>query len=462
MAAIEKVTVDKSYFDALLRRYVFCTLLISMANVQCKHTSAQILERADPASVTISQVEYDSLLRVSREFELLKTSLYQGSLTSETLALLIAGASVPKSQEPVDSWADDFDDQPVIYCQPKLHSNAPVHFTGNPNGMLWRSQTKTGGFNPAPGSGAYKALEQRPSQASLQVPKSSRNISYGYLPSSIPDDTALEADSMMDDANTEMGTSAHNGSVRRTLYFCNLSPKTTYKDLASVVKGGKLLSITIRSERSATVTFLDAAADYLAWTKRNDVYVHARRVEVRWAERQFNLNEHIANKISTGATRNILIRNALGKGLTGERIRDDMEHIHGLVIIDVKYKNGNAWVSTNSIHNALFARTCMMSRTAYRGCKIEFYPDECDVPLPVRAKPPPADLQKPVKKDMPLSNRFDMLHMSSDGSSGSGEENRDALADLHGDPDSGSATDSVHIVPRAGVRLDFLESGSTA
>lgn len=392
MAAIEKVTVDKSYFDALLRRADF-------------HTSAQILGRADPASVTISRVEYDSLLRTSREFELLKTSLYQGGLTPETLALLIAGATVPEQQQrPVDSWADDYDDQPMPYCQPKPFVSGP----SKSNGMSWRSNSNT------------------------------------------------------DDGNTELDTTARGraGETLRTLYFCNLSPKTSYKDLASVIKGGKVLSITIRSERSATVTFLDAAADYLTWSKRNDVYLHARRVEVRWAERQSNLNGHIANKITNGATRNILIRNAVDKGLTEQRIRDDMEHIHGLVIIEVTYQSGNAYVSTNSVHNALFARTCMMSRSDYRGCKIEFYPDECDVALPARAKPTPTAASEPTKRHMAPNNRFDMLNMSSNGSSGSDEENRDPLAELEGDSDD--EVDSVHIVPRAGVRLDFLDSESTA
>ncbi|KAK4619707.1 Negative regulator of differentiation 1 [Fulvia fulva] len=443
-----------------------------------KHTSAQILGRADPASVTISRVEYDSLLRTSREFELLKTSLYQGGLTPETLALLIAGATVPEQQQrPVDSWADDYDDQPMPYCQPKPFVSGP----SKSNGMSWRSNSNTGGFNLAPGSGAFKTVEQQPSQASLQVPNVNRNVSYGVTPSSVPEDNAFEADSFMDDGNTELDTTARGraGETLRTLYFCNLSPKTSYKDLASVIKGGKVLSITIRSERSATVTFLDAAADYLTWSKRNDVYLHARRVEVRWAERQSNLNGHIANKITNGATRNILIRNAVDKGLTEQRIRDDMEHIHGLVIIEVTYQSGNAYVSTNSVHNALFARTCMMSRSDYRGCKIEFYPDECDVALPARAKPTPTAASEPTKRHMAPNNRFDMLNMSSNGSSGSDEgvwrhqlgsgnhaitdclaENRDPLAELEGDSDD--EVDSVHIVPRAGVRLDFLDSESTA
>lgn len=99
---MEQVTVDKSYFDALLRRYVqpqtpspdrgimhlaadtdcnqqcrFCMdiplpqlLLCGVAQpanrYTMKHTSAQLLGRADPASVTISRAEYDSLVCVKR------------------------------------------------------------------------------------------------------------------------------------------------------------------------------------------------------------------------------------------------------------------------------------------------------------------------------------------------------------------------------------------------------------
>src|ERR1700712_306160 len=138
----------------------------------------------------------------------------------------------------------------------------------------------------------------------------------------------------------------------------------------------------------------------------------ALQIEVKWADRQYRMNGHIQNKIlNNGATRNILVRNAFANGLTEPQLRLDMEHIHNLIIIDIQYRNGDAYMSTNSVHNALFARTCMMSRTTYKGCKIEFFPDECDVPLPtptykMRAPPP-----KAVKKNMPLANRFDLLKM---------------------------------------------------
>ncbi len=62
------------------------------------------------------------------------------------------------------------------------------------------------------------------------------------------------------------------------MYFSGLSERTTYRDLLSVIKGGKILSVNLRPERTATVTFLEGAAEFLAWAKRNDIYLHTKRV----------------------------------------------------------------------------------------------------------------------------------------------------------------------------------------
>ena len=141
------------------------------------------------------------------------------------------------------------------------------------------------------------------------------------------------------------------------------------------------------------------------------------------------------------------------------QIRNDMEHIHNLVIIDVRVRSGDAYISMNSVHNALFARTCMMSRKEYKGCKIEFFPDECDVPLP----PGQAKRQysrkvsgqsEPVKKKAPITNRFDMLNI--DGTDGSSDEENRTPSD--GDSDGTIEEGSERA---RGVSLNFLESEST-
>ncbi|KAH0555695.1 hypothetical protein GP486_006359 [Trichoglossum hirsutum] len=208
----------------------------------------------------------------------------------------------------------------------------------------------------------------------------------------------------------------HLRNDQRTLLLTNLSDRTTHKDIINVIRGGMLLDVYLRTaERTASVSFVDgsAAQEFFSNAKRRDIYIHGKRVLVKWNERQFILPGHVANNINNGATRNIVLRNA-NSSITAQRIREDLDHIHNLVIIDIFFQNGNAHVSLNSIHNALFARTCMMSRGLYKGIKIEWYADECATPWPRReftprkenVPPPPTGRTRAM-----TSNRFDLLNM---------------------------------------------------
>ena len=114
------------------------------------------------------------------------------------------------------------------------------------------------------------------------------------------------------------------------------------------------------------------------------------------------------------------------RGIAGrvseDQIRDHLDHIHNLVVVDVYFKNGDAYISTNSIHNALFARTCMMSRTVYRGTRIDWVPDECAVPLPqpnMRARPP---LMHVASTPLSMGNTYALLDTGSDVDSDSPTE----------------------------------------
>jgi hypothetical protein len=82
---------------------------------------------------------------------------------------------------------------------------------------------------------------------------------------------------------------------------------------------------------------------------------------VSWNDRQFNLADHLARKIASGATRNLVIRRC-GASHTKDSIRDDLEHIHNLVAISIEFIAGDCYITTNSVIGATFARTCMMSR----------------------------------------------------------------------------------------------------
>jgi hypothetical protein len=87
-----------------------------------------------------------------------------------------------------------------------------------------------------------------------------------------------------------------------------------------------------------------------------------KQVIAKWNERQFSLAKHAIGKISGGATRNLVLRNINRSRHTEESIREDLDHIHNLVVIKVEFIGDSCHIETNSINYALFARTCMMSR----------------------------------------------------------------------------------------------------
>lgn len=65
---------------------------------------------------------------------------------------------------------------------------------------------------------------------------------------------------------------------QRTILITNLSERTTHQDLVGILRGGRLLDIYLRNDRSATVSFVEGAADFLAYAKRKDFYMHGKRV----------------------------------------------------------------------------------------------------------------------------------------------------------------------------------------
>ena len=133
----------------------------------------------------------------------------------------------------------------------------------------------------------------------------------------------------------------------------------------------------------------------------------------------------MANKISIGATRNLVIR-GVHPNITGDRLREDLDHIHNLVIIDINFQNSDAFIHLNSVHNSLFARTCMMSRACYKGMRIEWYPDECAQPIPkVQYVPKKEHSTAPAKKPNKMINRFQMLNMGSAEEGSEGEDQED-------------------------------------
>ncbi|KAI4253695.1 MAG: hypothetical protein LQ352_003532 [Teloschistes flavicans] len=204
---------------------------------------------------------------------------------------------------------------------------------------------------------------------------------------------------------------------RRTIVLKNLCDRITHKDVVTVVRGGSLLDVYLRpQDRSASVSFVEstAAEEFLAYVKRNDVYIHGRRISFSWSDRQFYMPNHVASKIGRGATRNLVLRD-VNPSITEQRLREDLDHIHNLIIISVSFIAGDVYLSLNSVHNSLFARTCMMSRATYKGMRIEWYPDDCALPLPkVQNAARKDNIPSPKPKATLMLNRFQLLNTDDD------------------------------------------------
>jgi len=129
-----------------------------------------------------------------------------------------------------------------------------------------------------------------------------------------------------------------------------------------------------------------------------------------------------------------------------------MEHIHNLIVISVNVVRHDIYISTNSVHNSLFARTCMMSRALYKGLKIDWYPDECAAPIPkiTEPLPTPSALQTSSmsmkQPKMSSSNLYSLLDL--DGSDA--EEDSDA--------DDTTTSQALTGYPSNGVKINWADA----
>ncbi|KAH7127695.1 hypothetical protein EDB81DRAFT_846505 [Dactylonectria macrodidyma] len=355
---------------------------------------AQLLSEAQDLGlgvICISQAEYDDLLEVARQHTRLRQSLLRGGIDEDTI-----GVQPPPEE---------------------LRPTAP-------------------GWNRAP-TGPF---EQSSKPSSLNTP---RYVSRSYLGPSIEHQDGGswdEVDSVSESASMSIDSSTGGVPVdrlaTRTIFLYNLTEGVTHSDITTAIRGGQLLDVFLRHrDRTASVSFVygeDAKAFY-ARARHHDLYIKNRKVELRWADRQFTVPSHVAHKITVGATRNLVIHNC-DPNHTEESIRDDLEHIHNLVVIHIDFVRGDCFISTNSIHNAMFARTCMMSRVKYRGSRIQWAADECAQPLAqVQVSRRNSTLAAKTQPTNRMANRFQLLNLGNE--TGYGGEN---------DADSDSSDDTLH------------------
>jgi hypothetical protein len=95
-----------------------------------------------------------------------------------------------------------------------------------------------------------------------------------------------DEDDIFDENMPSAGNLDHHQSSAQsqgTLFFSGLSERTTYKDIMSIIKGGKVISSVLRNN-GALVTLATGAAEFLAWSKRNDIYLQGKRVGTIYPE----------------------------------------------------------------------------------------------------------------------------------------------------------------------------------
>lgn len=225
------------------------------------------------------------------------------------------------------------------------------------------------------------------------------------------------------DSHSQSGQQHEKGTDEnqsRGVTLKGISERTTLHDVAGVIRGGPILNMYLRpGNRSAHIIFVDPqdAQKFYKHFRKHDIYILGKRIEISMEPNPYYITNHVAHKVAQGATRNICIVSAKSD-VTETAVRQDLEHIYRLEIVDVVSHSGDVYVSLNAVHHALTAKNCLSSRLRYKGTKIEFYDDECaqDLPKPTFNRKPTGPLIPP-KKNNSMVNRFEMLFGDDSGSS---------------------------------------------
>ncbi|KAF6842685.1 hypothetical protein CMUS01_02877 [Colletotrichum musicola] len=388
----DTVSIDRSYLDTLIRRLP-------------KQSDGDL--PSPRPTVTVSRIEYDILLETARKFANLRGNLMKGGVTEDTLEVSRCLHGI--------QWQE----------------NAQHHAT--PPSEKVRDSSRPSEPYPRQPSSGTECYSQSGQHLRKTTPPPSTNQDWAETgaheisdPNCSPVGHNHHPDLDHEEARVVLRPQ-YERMATRTVLIANLAEGTTHADITAVVRGGQLLDIYLRShDRSAQVSFLCGAdaRKFFDYARRYDLYIKHKRVDIRWSDRQFTLTGYIANKVAKGATRNLVIRRC-DHNVTEKVVRDDLEHIHNLVITQVRFEGGSCYISTNSVNNALFARTCMMSRAKYKGSKIDWGIDECAQPLEEQRVRPSSTQGHPQKHAMnPMANRFELLNLD-------GEDDDGTASDTH-------------------------------
>ncbi|KAJ4314397.1 hypothetical protein N0V84_008917 [Fusarium piperis] len=365
--------------------------------------SVQNQNISQSSGVYISREEYDGLVNVARRYACLRQKLVDQGIDNAALDML-------SDPDPHTSYG-----HPV---QPS--SSKSVH---NPQAPPYQGhhQIETKGEWLHPDTDPFPLNQSPPAESPTepwpQEPKSP--------PAEPPTEPWLQEPKSPQGGNRYDPNRRLERNAQRSVRLFNLPAGVRRGDITTVVRGGPLLDVYLRpKEHTATVSFVyeDDAVAFLNRAQEHGLRIRNTLIPVKWDHQQFILAPRVSYQISRGATRNFVIRNR-NPNLTEESIREDLAHIHNLYVLSVEFFRDECYISTNSVHNAIFARSCMMSRLEYKGSRIDWTDDECARPprnLPTQVQRPRAGIE--AKRNFSsgsmfksqVTNRFQLLDMTDD------------------------------------------------
>ncbi|KAL4725057.1 hypothetical protein ACLX1H_008504 [Fusarium chlamydosporum] len=346
--------------------------------------------------VYIPQEEYSSILAAAHQYLHLRQNLLQCGFNETTLDTLC----LPTPTQDVPPRANERADQSTL-----------TQSVSNVQAFLYQKQRSAALRGPDEQRGFQESKSLHPNASSwpsVYADNSLDQQNHGVTQK----DRRSESDRWLE------------SSAQRSVQLLNLPPGVTHGDIATIVRGGPLLEIFLRTrENSATVSFVretDAVA-FLEYTRTHGLYFKDRKIHTKWSDYQYTVKGQVAYHVVRGASRNFVIRRR-DPNTTVQSLRDDLDHIHNLHVIDIAFNKDSCFINTSSVNSAIFARNCLLSRLEYKHSRIEWVADECAQPLetlPYEAQAPvPCVRQENASASVPpsrknlMGNRFQLLELS--------------------------------------------------
>jgi hypothetical protein len=215
-------------------------------------------------------------LRLTGDYQSLRNALIMGGADIDTLDILVNAPNAGTRKDSV--FADEKgkverpESQPKQYVKPAVA--APISRVQNLSKV---TSTPTSSNARATSNGHGHSRQ----------PTAWRPTTYDNSISNVAMDHDDE-DDLLDENMPASGNFDHQATVKwqGTLFFSGLSERTNYKDVISIVKGGKIISSVLRNN-GALVTLATGAAEFLAWSKRNDIYLQGKRVSIIYIKLTF-------------------------------------------------------------------------------------------------------------------------------------------------------------------------------